>query len=107
MYSHRDKILKKKDEKHSEIEDEVANALFELENSAAKDIAETVKLIKFTKAEAHTINAESRVLQITVPYATMSHVRKVQGALISHLENKFKCPVIIVFHRTIVSKYRK
>lgn len=106
MYSHRDKILKKPEEKHTEIEDEVTNALFEYENSAPKEVADTVKAIKILKAQKIDINQTSQVLLITVPYTLLGQVRKVQAALVGHMEGKFKCPVIIVGYRTIVSKYR-
>lgn len=43
MYSYRDKILKKKDEKTSELEEEVANALLEIENSSTEEIGMSVK----------------------------------------------------------------
>ena len=104
MYSNRDKIVKKGDVKPTETEDEVAKALFELENSAAKEIVADIKKLKLTEAKYHT-QGENKVLQITVPFTIHPFVRLHYKDIVPYLETKFKCPVGIIAERTILSKY--
>eukprot|EP00831_Metopus_contortus_P027644 TRINITY_DN2318_c0_g2_i1.p1 TRINITY_DN2318_c0_g2~~TRINITY_DN2318_c0_g2_i1.p1 ORF type:complete len:223 (-),score=62.45 TRINITY_DN2318_c0_g2_i1:54-722(-) len=106
MYSNRDKIVKKGDAKVSPTEDEVAKALFEIENSSKDDMAEKIKKIKITKAE----KVEDRgvaVLIILVPFALFPLVKQSYSFLIQKLEAKFKCSVVLLAQRTILSKYQK
>ena len=106
MYSNRDKIVKKGKKATTETEDEVAKALFELENNAKVEDAEAIKKIKITKAEI-LAEKDKKVLQIEVPHTLYALARKCHTTLTSHLEAKFKCPVVILAQRTILSKYGK
>ena len=104
MYSGRDKIVKKKNEKTSETEDEVAKALFELENTQVEGGVEGIKKVKFTNAEYLT-EGENKVLLIVVPFPLYIYVKKNYAAITNYLAGKFKVPVFIVAQRTILSKY--
>ena len=104
MYSNRDKIVIKGKVKPTETEDEVAKALFELENAKKEGNVEEIKKIKFSHAQFVT-EGEQKILHIMVPYPLYSLVRKNHHAIISHLEGKFKCPVVFMAERTILSKY--
>ena len=105
MYSNRDKIAKKGNVSATEIEDEVAKALFELENNIKEaPVVADIKKIKLASAQ-YVGDAEKKILHIVVPYPLYSLVRKNHGAIVSHLETKFKCPVALTAQRTILSKY--
>lgn len=104
MYSNRDKLIKKKEEKATETEDEVAKALFELENAVKPEKQEEIKKIKLLRAQ-YLIEKDVKVLLIVVPYPLLGLVKKNYAGIIQSLETKFKCPVVIVAHRTIMSKY--
>ncbi len=104
MYSNRDKIVKKGDAKPTETEDEVAKALFELENSAKPEIVAQIKQIKLVQAQYHG-EGDNRILLITVPFPVYALVRQNYSTIAPYLEGKFKCPVTIVAQRKILSKY--
>jgi small subunit ribosomal protein S7e len=106
MYSGRDKIVKKKDEKTTETEDEVAKAFFELENTNVEGGVEGIKKVKFTKAE-YVSEGENKVLLIVVPFPLYTYVKKNFATISNYLAGKFKVPVFLVAQRTILSKYGK
>lgn len=105
MYSGRDKIIKKGKEKATEIEDEVAKALFELENTQIETGVEGIKKIKFTKAQTFTMEGDAKALIIYVPYPLFPLVKKDFVHINKFMTAKFKCPVFIVAERVILSKY--
>jgi hypothetical protein len=105
MYSNRDKIVKKGDAKTTEIEDEVAKALFELENTTKDEQAETIKKIKLASAAYVADKSDLKVLLIVVPFPLYTHVRKCYATTVAHLERKFGCRVVIVAQRRILSRY--
>ncbi len=105
MYSNRDKIVKKAGATTTEIEDEVAKALFELENNTKEaPVAEDIKKLKLVAAQYHG-EGDKKVLHIVVPYPLFALVRKHYSAIVPYLENKFKCTVALTAQRTILSKY--
>ena len=104
MYSNRDKIVKKGKEAATETEDEVAKALFELQNNTKAPVSEEIKKIKLSKAQ-YFGEGNQKILHITVPYPLFALVRNNFQAIVPHLEDKFKCPVAFTAQRTILSKY--
>ena len=104
MYSNREKIAKKGNAAATETEDEVAKALFELENSIKDASVAEIKKIKLSGAQ-YLGEGEKKILHITVPYPLYALVRKNHAVVVSYLEGKFKCPVAITAQRTILSKY--
>ena len=108
MYTNRDKIVKKEENaKTTEIEDEVAKALFELENSTKDEMADAIKKIKFASASYVEDEHKFKVLLIVVPFPLYGNVKKSYGTTLPYLENKFQCPVLLVAQRKILSKYGK
>ena len=105
MYGNMDKIVKKDKAKPSEIEEEVAKALFEFEVNCTFETKEYAKKILIMKAEM--VDANPKYLLIRVPYKSLEPLRKVQKELIENLEKKFSAPIIIVGWRTIISKVVK
>lgn len=105
MYSNRDKIVKKAGATATEIEDEVAKALFELENSTKEaPVVADIKKLKLSGAQ-YLGEGDKKVLHIIVPYPLYSLVRKHHAAIVPYLEGKFKCTVALTAQRTILSKY--
>lgn len=103
MYSNRDKIVKKANEQTTEIEDEVARALFELENKKVES-PEDIKKVKLCSAKYYGED-DKKVLHVMVPYPLFSVVKKNYLTIVPYLENKFKCTVALTARRTILSKY--
>ena len=106
MYSNMDKIVKKGKAVATETEDEVAKALFELENSTKEDVQADIKKIKICCAQNVT-EGEHKVLLVAVPFPLFPLIKKHHKAIVAHLEAQFKVPVVIVAKRTILSKYGK
>ena len=104
MYSNREKIAKKGNVAATETEDEVAKALFELENNVKDAPVEEIKKIKLSGAQ-YIVEGEKKILHIMVPYPLYALVKKNHATIISYLEGKFKCSVAITAQRTILSKY--
>ena len=104
MYSNRDKIVKKDKGQTSETEDEVAKALFELENNSKVEYPEDIKKLQLASAEYYG-KGDQKVLHIVVPFTLFPLVRKNHSVLIRYLEGKFKCTVGLTAQRTILSKY--
>ena len=104
MYSNRDKIVKKANEKPNETEDEVAKALFELENHVKEAEVPKIKSVKFSHAQYLTEGA-IKILHITVPFPILATIHQNYSIIVPYLESKFKCPVVVVAQRTILSKY--
>lgn len=104
MYSNRDKIVKKGKATATEIEDEVAKALFELENNAKVQAPEDIKKIKLSAAQ-YLGEGDKKVLHIVIPYPLYSLIKKNHSTIVPYLEGKFKCPVVLTAQRTILSKY--
>lgn len=104
MYSNRDKIVKKGKAAANETEDEVAKALFELENNTKDEVQADIKKIKICGAQ-NIAEGEQKVLLVAVPYPLFPFIKKHHKAIVAHLEAKFKVPVVIVAQRTVLSKY--
>lgn len=104
MYFGREKIVKKKGENPTDLEDEVAKAFFELENVQIEGGAEDIKKIKFCKAEEIS-EGDNKVLLISIPFPLYPYVKRKHSIIMTHMSNKFKKPVFIIAKRTILSKY--
>jgi hypothetical protein len=101
MYSSRDKIVKKNKVPPTETEDEVAKAIIELENTVKE---ESIHKIVISGAQYLTEDTK-KILHIFVPFKIFPLVRQNFATVVPFFENKFKCPVVIVGQRTILSKY--
>merc|ERR1719284_1650408 len=99
MFNARKKILKEKGASPSELEQEVAKALFDIEVSPSSDIKGDVRDVCISNAQ--DVEVKNRVaLVVHVPYRVWKTVRKIQGRLIRELEKKFnKKHVIFVASR--------
>merc|ERR1719336_3659106 len=104
MFNARKKILKEKGAAPTELEEEVAKALFDLEVTPQSDIKADVRDIVI--ASAQDLDVKNRTdLILHFPFRVWKNVKKIQARLIRELEKKFsKKHVIFVATRTILDK---
>mmetsp|Transcript_29228 Transcript_29228/g.91083 ORF Transcript_29228/g.91083 Transcript_29228/m.91083 type:complete len:194 (+) Transcript_29228:79-660(+) len=109
MFNARKKILKDKGTAPTELEEEVAKALFDIEVSPSSDIKADLKDVVFSAAKELDVGKTGKAVLVYFPYRVWKNVRKIQGRLIRELEKKFsKKHVVFVANRTILSKdFRK
>jgi len=98
------KIFKPKDETPSELEEQVAKALSELESSS-KEMSAELRDLFFLSAKQLDLPGGKQALIIFVPYRFHKRFQKLQSRLIRELEKKFSGKhVILLAQRTIMSK---
>uniref|UniRef100_A0A7S3VY71 40S ribosomal protein S7 n=1 Tax=Strombidinopsis acuminata TaxID=141414 RepID=A0A7S3VY71_9SPIT len=104
MFNARKKIVKDKGQAPTELEEEVAKALFDIEVSPSSDIKTDLRDIYISGAK--DLEVKSRVaLVVSFPFRVWKSVQKIQGRLIRELEKKFsKKHVVFVANRTILDK---
>jgi len=101
------KVVKPSGVKASELEEQVAKALLELEITS-KDLATELKDLHFTSAKEVDSAGGKKAIIIFVPYALHKRFQKIQPRLIRELEKKFAGKhVIVVAQRTILSNTYK
>ena len=98
------KVFKKKGEKPSPLEVEVAKALLDLELSS-KDLTEDLKSLYISSAKQIELQGGKKAIVIFVPYRLHRQFKQIQGRLVRDLEKKFNNKhVVIIAQRTILSK---
>merc|ERR1719188_2554037 len=104
MINARKKIVKDKGATPTELEEEVAKALLDIEVSPSSDIKADLRDI-YTSA-AREVDAKTRTAVVVhFPFRVWAAVKKIQGRLIRELEKKFsKKHVVFVAQRTILDK---
>ena len=104
MLNARKKIVKAKAVQPTDLELEVAKALFDIEVSPSSDIKSDVRDVVIDSAV--DLEVKNRVaLVVHVPFKAWKSVKKIQGRLIRELEKKFnKKHVIFVAKRTMMDK---
>mmetsp|Transcript_49437 Transcript_49437/g.110861 ORF Transcript_49437/g.110861 Transcript_49437/m.110861 type:complete len:196 (-) Transcript_49437:49-636(-) len=100
------KILKPKGAAPTDLEEEVAKALFDIEVSPASDIKAELKDIYISGAKEVEVKAGGRkAIIVYFPYRVWRSAKKIQGRLIRELEKKFsKKHIVFVANRTILDK---
>merc|ERR1712217_153553 len=89
----------------TELEEEVAKALFDIEVSPSSDIKADLRDIHISGAKELDVGKTGKVVVVHFPFRVWRNVRKIQSRLIRELEKKFsKKHVIFVANRTILSK---
>mmetsp|Transcript_13456 Transcript_13456/g.15278 ORF Transcript_13456/g.15278 Transcript_13456/m.15278 type:complete len:194 (+) Transcript_13456:124-705(+) len=105
MFNARKKIVKEKGAAPTELEEEVAKALFDIEVSPSSDIKADLRDIHISAAKEIDVGKTGKAVIVHFPYRVWKLVRKIQGRLIRELEKKFsKKHVIFVANRTILDK---
>merc|ERR1712232_1080321 len=99
------KILKDKGAAPTELEEEVAKALFGIEVSPSSDIKAELRDIYISAAKEVDVKQNAKAVVVYFPYRVWKNVRKIQARLLRELEKKFnKRRVVFVANRTIVDK---
>eukprot|EP00931_Biecheleriopsis_adriatica_P036077 TRINITY_DN207_c1_g1_i3.p1 TRINITY_DN207_c1_g1~~TRINITY_DN207_c1_g1_i3.p1 ORF type:complete len:217 (+),score=64.60 TRINITY_DN207_c1_g1_i3:72-653(+) len=105
MLNARKKIMKEKGAAPSELEEEVAKALFDIEVSPSSDIKADLRDVVISGAKEVEVGKAGAAVVVHVPFRVWKTVKKIQGRLIRELEKKFnKRSVIFVANRTILDK---
>jgi len=97
------KIVKRANETPSELEEQIAKALFELELTS-KEISVELKDLYIRSAKEVEVSAGKKAVVIFVPYKLHKRFQKIQARLTRELEKKLGGRhVLIVAERTILS----
>src|ERR1700712_4588928 len=98
------KIVKSGGEQPSELEEQVAKALVELEITS-KDLAVDLRDLFITSAKEVDIEGGKKAIIIFVPYKLYRRFQRIQPRLIRELEKKFSGRhVVAIAQRTILPK---
>ena len=110
MFNPKSKIVKKDHSKPTDLELEVGKVLkqSEMSNPELKDYLNQIFITKaefqeFTQADG----TKCKTLVVRIPYRSLVPFQKVSDKVVSHLQQKFNWPVIVVGNRTIISKRAK
>jgi hypothetical protein len=106
MFNRRDKIIKKDGAKPTDLEEEVAKSLHQLElnNKALKAHLQIIFI-----NSVHTVDYEqadgsaAQYLLVRIPHRSHGAYKKVGSLVQEHLEQQYEKPVLIVANRTIIS----
>jgi len=105
MLNARKKIVKEKGAAPTDLEEEVAKALFDIEVSPSSDIKAELRDVVISGAKEVEVGRGGAAVVIHVPFRVWKTVRKIQGRLIRELEKKFnKRSIVMVANRTILDK---
>merc|ERR1711865_584781 len=101
----RKKIVKASGAAPTEIEQEVAKALIDIEVSPSSEIKQDVRDIYISGVKEMEVKAGRTALVVQFPFRVWKSVLKIQGRLIRELEKKFgKKHLCFVANRTILDK---
>jgi len=110
MSNSKAKLYKKAAEKPSQLEETVAQALFDIENSST-DLKNDVKDLYIASAKEIETTIKGKkgknIILISVPVPCLKLLNKVHARLVPELEKKLKNPVLFIAKRTIQSKWLK
>lgn len=107
MYTALQKIHKDKDAEPTEFEENVAQALFDLENTNG-DIKSDLKDLYINSALQIDIAGSKKAIVIHVPYRLRKAFRKIHSRLVRELEKKFSGKeVVVLATRRIVRPPKK
>merc|ERR1711920_153362 len=105
MINARKKIVKDKSVAPTDLEEEVAKALFDIEVSPSSDIKSEVRDIYINGAKEMDVGRNNKAVVVHFPFRVWKSVQKVQGRLIRELEKKFsKKHLVFIANRTILDK---
>ena len=105
MLGVRKKIVKDKGVAPTELEDEVARMMMEIETGSSSDIKSELKDIVISSAKEVDVGKNGKAVVVHFPFRVWKSVRKIQGRLVRELEKKLaKRHVIFVANRTILDK---
>merc|ERR1712226_350452 len=88
MLNARKKIIKEKGVAPTELEEEVAKALFDIEVSPSSDIKSDVRDIHICGAKEMDVGRANKAVVVHFPFRVWKIVQKIQGRPIRELEKK-------------------
>ena len=104
MLNTRKKLVKDKGATPTELDQEVAKALFDIEVSPSCDIKADLKDVYISGAKDVEVK-HGNAMVVHFPFRVWKTVKKIQGRLIRELEKKFtRKHVVLVANRTILDK---
>jgi len=104
MFTARKKIVKEQGQEVTDVEDQVAQALFDLEVNS-NDLKSELKDLVFSSAKEVETAGGKRAIVIFVPFRLIRNYHKIQQRLIRELEKKFSGKhVVIIAQRRIIQK---
>ncbi|XP_071711492.1 small ribosomal subunit protein eS7-like [Rutidosis leptorrhynchoides] len=107
MYSSMKKIQKEKDVEPTEFEQNVAQALFDLENTH-QELKSDLKDLFINSASQIEVSGNRKAVVIHVPYRLRKGFRKIHTKLVRELEKKFSGKdVVVIATRRIVRPPKK
>jgi len=107
MFTARKKIVKEGGVQPSELEDQVAQALFDLEANS-QELKADLKDLHISSAREVEVSGGRRALVVFVPFRQRRSFQKIQKPLIGELEKKFSGKhVVIIAQRRILRKPSK
>jgi len=105
MASARSKIVKRGGESPSELDLEVAKALFDIEVSPNCDFKAELKEVVISGAEELDVKAGKKAVIVHFPYKSWRVVSKIHGKLLREVEKKMsKRQVLFTADRTMINK---
>jgi small subunit ribosomal protein S7e len=104
MFTALRKIKKQADEKPTELEQQVAQAVFDLEVND-KTVKSDLQLLQFTSAQEVVVGKDKTAVIVFVPVRQLKSWRKVQVRVVRELEKKFNGKqVLVIAQRKALSK---
>lgn len=105
MASAKTKVVKRTGEAPSDLDLEVAKALFDIEVSPSCDFKAELKEIVISGAQELDVKAGKKAIIVHFPYKSWRVVSKIHGRLIRELEKKLsKKHVLLTADRTMINK---
>src|SRR5436305_2058838 len=104
MFTARKKIVKEKGVEPTELEDQVAQAIFDLEQSS--DLKAELRDLTFLSAKEVDVGTTGKkAVVVFVPFRLLKQYRKIQLKLVRELEKKFSGKhVVVIAQRRILRK---
>jgi small subunit ribosomal protein S7e len=115
MFTARTKIIKDNGQEPTDLEDDVAKALFELQEQAEAEMKVYLRDLAFSSAREVDVNANKKAVIIVVPYRLLAKYHKrlltnacLQTRLVRELEKKFSGKIVVIIgQRRILNKPKK
>merc|ERR1712146_81189 len=105
MFSAREKILKPASYQPTEIESQMAQTLFELQEVQDNKLKEDLQDLHFLAAREVSVGADKKAIVVFVPYVELKAYHRIQVRLVRELEKKFSGKhVVIIAQRRIIKK---
>ena len=105
MINARKKIVKEKGAAPTQLEEEVAKALLDIEVSPSSEIRQDLRDIYICSAKEMEVGVGKVAVVVHCPFRVWKNVKKVQGRLIREMEKKLpKKQIVFVAQRTILDK---